>query len=171
MTAVRVRNILFGVLLVAAGSSCGRGDSRVEEKPPQVSTTAPNVEKSMQIDVESLSPVIREIGHADGLPEKVVFEFARPLVAGPGDAGADTQVKVTPAVPGALRFLGPSSLAFFPAKSFAFGTEYTLMVESVQSPAGRLTPLVSKPWVYTESPRVLRRLVWLTQATMAWVLL
>ncbi len=140
----RGRAALFCVALLGLVTVAGCRSSRSGAGKEEGTKTAPAEQAAL------LLPLFHEQGLDGALPERVVIEFARPIVdtdqvheAVPGA----TVVKLSPAVGGKLTYLGPSTLAFTPEAGFAPDTRYTVSLEAVRTRAGVLMP--SSPWTYS----------------------
>ncbi len=149
--------LLFATLMIA-GLLAGCGD----DPPPPEAGSPPVVETSEQelpaapLSASELRPVIREVAPALTSPEKVVVEFARPVVdeAAVGKPPAEgTVLEIRPQVPGELQFTSPSTLTFTPREGFAPSQRYEVELTALQTTDGILTPPSSGRWVRVfESP-------------------
>jgi alpha-2-macroglobulin len=113
---------------------------------PQASTSTPPPE-SQTSQGPQLTPFIHELASENAVPTGVSIEFALP-VRPRWESVEETQVSVTPTVPGSLRWTGPSSLLFTPTNGFAAGVTYTVSVDQVKTSAGILKPPSPREWRY-----------------------
>ncbi|MFP2931263.1 alpha-2-macroglobulin family protein, partial [Pyxidicoccus sp. 3LG] len=99
---------------------------------------------------ESLTPVIRELATEGVLPQAIVIEFPRPVMPPyEREARKGTAVTVNPGVRGSLAWTTPSTLTFTPvAPGFGFGTQYSVTLDSLGTPAGELKPPSEGAWAY-----------------------
>lgn len=108
--------------------------------------------KSKEEVVAVLEPVIREQGASGHLPERIVIEFARPLIdpeKTERHVHKDTVLKLEPELDGELSYQGPSTLVFTPHAPFRPQTTYHVKLTSVHTPWGTVKPEAGKEWAHS----------------------
>jgi hypothetical protein len=114
--------------LVAAVASCKNHRSKLDDWPSTSSSLSEDkVEEAKGIDAPprrapvtavKLSPVIHELGAENVVPETIVIQLASAVIdkADVGSSTAKTRLRLTPEVPGSIRYSGVSELTFTPAR-------------------------------------------------------
>ena len=88
-----------------------------------------------------LSPVIRDVGQSGFIPTQIEIRFSEAVVGAPNVALNDrTDVTIKPEVAGRWAFSSQSVLTFTPQVGFQPGTEYLVVLKSVQQ-AGDPRPI------------------------------
>lgn len=144
--------LLLPLLLLTMACGDTATDVETSDNTPNVvtATEEPAVEApKTPLDAASLAPVMREVAAAGVGPNKIVIEFAQPIVD-PGQVGQaaaeGTRLELEPAVEGSLRFTSTSTLTFEPRQGFAPDTEYSAELTAVQTRDGQLTPPEDQRW-------------------------
>ncbi|XXF76058.1 alpha-2-macroglobulin family protein [Myxococcaceae bacterium GXIMD 01537] len=138
---------LVGALALAG---CKKGD---DAPAPAPGTEAPKAEPGTRAaasappSAESLSPLIREFGPDGAVPNTLMLEFSRAIHD--EDSGAvrpGTRLTITPPVSGMLVHRGRSALAFTPTDGFAPGTQYTVVLEALETHEGLVRSPGTDAW-------------------------
>ncbi|HEY0194090.1 MAG TPA: MG2 domain-containing protein, partial [Kofleriaceae bacterium] len=135
-------------------------DTMQAQEPGKGSSDAP---KRAQLTPRSLSPVIiRELGGDGAVPGSIVVELAAAVVDR-DQVGASIDrkhFKITPSLDGALTHTGVSELTFTPGRPFAFDTQYTFELTSVDTLDGDLGPAAGETWTYSFKTPPFKLLGW-----------
>lgn len=91
---------------------------------------------------EAYIPTVREVAPGEGVvPTQLVFQFSRSVQYSDGQGKKGTVFRFTPEVAGQLEYYrDDTALSFTPGNGFALGTQYTVTVESVETPTGVVKP-------------------------------
>jgi uncharacterized protein YfaS (alpha-2-macroglobulin family) len=124
-----------------SSQSPGQSSSQSPGQSPQASQES--------LKPESYAPVIKELGPEGVVPDKVIFEFSRP-VSYPENDGKKTVVRFSPEVGGNLEhYRNSSAISFTPGNGFQLGTTYTVTLESVETPSGVVKAPSEGAWRYS----------------------
>ncbi|PTL80538.1 Ig-like domain-containing alpha-2-macroglobulin family protein [Vitiosangium sp. GDMCC 1.1324] len=143
---------VLAALLVGALAGCNKDESKSTPASSGTSSTpgAPasgSPDTGVPPSAESLTPVIHEIGSEGMMPREVVLEFPRAVAPEDNTVKKGTVVTVSPDVQGSLTFRSSSTLVFTPRDSFAFTTQYTVSLESLELADGTVVkPTASGEW-------------------------
>ncbi|MBZ4417214.1 alpha-2-macroglobulin [Myxococcus sp. RHSTA-1-4] len=156
--ASRARWLLAALWVGATLAGCKQEPKPATPPAPSqpVATTAPSAvtdagttTASAPPTPEALTPVIHELAAEGTVPEGIVIEFPRPVVPPDGEVKKGTVLTITPHVPGSLSWRSQSTLAFTPsAQGFDFGTQYTVILESLETEAGVVRPASAGAWTH-----------------------
>lgn len=148
--------LTFAVVAVAA---CKGGKSKLDGWPPASSPVAAEDKANEAKGVDAppkrdpvtagkLSPVIHEFGADNVVPTAIVIQLAAPIIdrADVGQGTAKTRIKLTPDLPGTVRYTGVSELTFTPARPFAFDTTYAVELQAVETRDGILEAPPKDQW-------------------------
>ncbi|WP_224369885.1 alpha-2-macroglobulin family protein [Hyalangium versicolor] len=146
LRSARARWLVAALLVGTALGACKEDKGGTQPPAPAsgapTSGSTPSPEQgpsasASPITPESLAPVIKELGPEGVVPEKVVFEFSRPVQYPDGEGKRGTVIRFSPDIGGNLEFFGNNSaLSFTPGNGFQLGTTYTVTLESVDTVAG-----------------------------------
>lgn len=117
---------------------------RVPAAPPAAGVATAAAQRA--VDALAVDVVVPLAPRFAGL---VLWHFARPqMPAETVDVAADanTQVSITPAAPGTLRWLGPRLLAFAPTAPLQDDVAYDIALSRLVTPAGTRTPVSDNAW-------------------------
>lgn len=145
----RARGLLLAAscLLLALSSGCS-GCS----KPARVQADGGTVGDGgarTELSAATLLPVIRPQAIEGTVPDRLVIEFARPILEHDRrgqPAHKDTVLRIDPEVPGRLTHHGLSTLVFTPEKGFAAATGYTVTLAALHTPQGVIKAPAEQPW-------------------------
>lgn len=101
-----------------------------------------------QLTAESLNVDVRAWSEDQTVPSKIVIDVAHDI-ADSGQlqqAPKDTVLRIEPHVKGRLVIRSPTRITFEPETPFAFGTKYSVRLESIGTPAGVLKPPSPASW-------------------------
>jgi uncharacterized repeat protein (TIGR01451 family) len=111
-----------------------------QEAPPSdsegdgesASDTAAGGEPAVTLTMADLSPSIQLVGEDGVVPRSIRFVLARPVTTTTSSAPpSGTVVRFEPAVAGSMMYESPTTFVFLPNKPFAYGTKYTVALDSV----------------------------------------
>src|SRR5689334_19744929 len=127
----------MGSAPVAHAGSAAAKDNEAPKLPPVTPT--------------KLAPVINVLGPENVVPTAIVIEMATPIIDQQqvGGVSSKTKLVITPELPGALAYSGVSELTFTPAAPLAFGTEYKVDLQAVETRDGVVTPNKGESWTYS----------------------
>lgn len=152
LSRMSVRGVLFAAICSVVALSGGCSSCTSKPKPGGDGVAAV-VDGGAAARVEAtaavLEPVIRPQAVEGTVPDRIVIEFARPILdeERPGKQPAkETVLQIDPEVPGKLLHQGLSTLVFVPEKGFAAATGYTVTLVSVRTQQGVVTAPKDKPW-------------------------
>ncbi|MFT3699274.1 MAG: MG2 domain-containing protein [Kofleriaceae bacterium] len=133
------------------GSGAGSGGKSIDAAPKPTPVTSKRVD-----------PQIHELGMEHVVPSAIVIELATPIVDRDlvGAASSKSVVKLVPETAGSLSYTGVSELTFTPARPFAFGTDYTLTIQKLETRDGILEPPAGTQWVHTFHTEDFKFLSW-----------
>jgi uncharacterized protein YfaS (alpha-2-macroglobulin family) len=98
---------------------------------------------------ESFKPIIKELGPEGVVPDKVIFEFTRP-VSYPDSGGKKTAIRFSPEVGGEMElFRNNLAISYTPGNGFELGTTYTVTLESLETPSGVVKAPSPEAWSYS----------------------
>ncbi len=151
-----LNGLLEGGLLLSLLLLMACGDTTPDVATPETSEVATSANNegpaadapTTPLDAAALAPVMREVAEAGVGPNKIVIEFAQPIVdqGQVGQTAEGTQLELQPAVEGTLRFTSTSTLTFEPSTGFAPNTEYSAELTAVQTRDGLLTAPENQRW-------------------------
>src|SRR5579863_6629344 len=119
-----------------AGQPGGAGSGGALFSP---SSTGGAKEPVRALAAGGLQPLINAQGNEGEIPERLVVEFAAPVLeetSFPAAADAKTVLDIAPPVPGTLAFTTASTLTFTPKKGFAPNTQYRVSLKAVGTASG-----------------------------------
>lgn len=134
------------------GKDAGKGSGSADAPPPRAAITA-----------RSLSPVvIHEIGAENVVPTALVIELAAPVIdrEAIGSPSPAANLKITPAIGGALIHTGVSELTFTPSRPFDFGTTYQVELAGIDTLDGPIAPAAGERWSYSFKTPAFKFLGW-----------
>lgn len=146
------RWLAAALVMATTLAGCKKEESSSTASAPSASgatTEAAAAQQSVVPAAETLTPVIRELGPERVVPNVVVLEFPRAIVPPGGQVKPGTRFTVTPEVPGALSYRGQSTLAFTPRPGFAYGTQYTVALQALETQDGVVQAPASGTWSHS----------------------
>src|SRR4029453_12425975 len=95
-----------------------------------------------------LHPVISEVGDDGVVPAALVIELATAIVdqGSVGQESARSVLEITPTVAGELKYSGPSTLTFTPARPLAFGQKYHVELKKLETRDAVVEPPAGERW-------------------------
>ncbi|MCP3097593.1 MG2 domain-containing protein [Myxococcus sp. K15C18031901] len=154
----RARWLIAALLLGATLTACKQESQGTTPTPsgtpaPTAAATAqdagsPGATTPAPIVVETLTPVIREVAAEGIIPDTLVIELSRPVLAR-GSVGEETVLRVRPGVQGRLTWTSDSTLTFTAqAPGFLPDTEYAVSLEALGTASGVVKPPTEGAWSY-----------------------
>jgi alpha-2-macroglobulin len=150
--AFMVCTMVFGILVLSCSPEGGRGGGAV------LTDQVP----SEPLKADDLSPVLREVGGRDRVPDRFVIELAmpaRPEVAendeneetneDEQDRARGVDLSFEPSVKGKITWNGASSLVFTPTDGFRPATTYKVTLSALKTADGVIEPPTAGAWSRT----------------------
>lgn len=154
------RSALDDVGSSTAEAGSGSGSAKAAKKDPDAPPPRASVTSA------ALSPILKELGAEDTLPEAIAISVAAPIVDRDqvGGSSPKTVLQITPALAGTATYTGLSQLAWRPTQAFAFDTTYKVKLVKLETRDGELEPGASDNWSYEFKTPGFKFLHWAPQS-------
>jgi uncharacterized protein YfaS (alpha-2-macroglobulin family) len=150
-----LRRSLALVSFAAAASLAACGQPSDPPKAPVAAAGADAVAATPEgapprppLTARRLAPVLQESGVEGVLPGALVIELGVPVVEPErvGEISARSVLEADPPVSGTLRWSGPSTLTFTPARPLEYATRYRFTLAKIETPDGPIGAAEGESW-------------------------
>ncbi|MGE0867353.1 MAG: alpha-2-macroglobulin [Kofleriaceae bacterium] len=156
-------------VLLLVHAACGSKKSEPDNKPEAAGSAVAEEPKDpdgppeqVAVTPQKLAPIIRELAPDNVVAEAIVIELAMPAIDrdGVGRVSSKSELKITPEVPGTLRYTGVSELTFTPSRPLELDTKYTIELTRLETRDGPITPPAGTTWSHSFTTPPFKLLSW-----------
>ncbi|MGE0545777.1 MAG: alpha-2-macroglobulin [Kofleriaceae bacterium] len=156
-------------VVVLALTACGSKKSDPDNKPETTEPATAEEPKDpdgppehVAVTPQKLAPIIKELAPENVVASEIVIELAMPAFDRDriGQVSSKSELKITPEIPGTLRYTGVSELRFTPSRPLEFGTKYTVELVKLETRDGPLAPPSGTTWSHSFTTPPFKLLSW-----------